>query len=187
MSRIGNKSITVPAGVSIDVKDGIVTVKGKKETLTTPLVDTTEISVEGNVAKVLSVPEKSSLRLKKGKVSARHGLMRSLLNNMVIGVSAGFVKELEFHGIGYKVDVRGKELVLNVGYSNPRIHSIPAGIKAEIVKGAKVPTLKLSSPDKELLGKVASEVRKHRTPDSYKGKGIRYKGEVVRLKAGKSK
>ena len=108
--------------------------------------------------------------------------MRALLNNMVIGVSTGFVKELEFHGIGYKVDVRGKELHLNVGYSNPRIHPIPDGIKAEVVKGAKVPTLKLSSPDKELLGKVASEVRKHRTPDSYKGKGIRYKGEVVRLK-----
>jgi large subunit ribosomal protein L6 len=187
MSRIGNKSIEIPAGVSIDVTDGIVTVKGKKETLSTPLVDTTEISVEDNVAKVLSVPEKSSLRLKAGKVKARHGLMRALLNNMVTGVSTGFVKELEFHGIGYKVDVRGKELVLNVGYSNPRIHVIPDGISAEVVKGAKVPTLKLSSSDKELLGKVASEVRKHRTPDSYKGKGIRYKGEVVRLKAGKSK
>ena len=118
------KPIAIPAGVTIEVKDGIVTVKGKKDTLTTPLVDTTEISVEGNVAKVLSVPEKSSLRLKKGKVSARHGLMR-IAEQYGDWCFNWFVKELEFHGIGYKVDVRGKELHLNVGYSNPRIHPIP--------------------------------------------------------------
>ncbi len=187
MSRIGNKAINLPSGVSIDVKDGVVHVKGKLGSLTTPLVETTEIEVNDGKAQVLSAPEKSSLRLKSGKVKARHGLMRALLNNMITGVSVGFTKELEFHGIGYKVAVMGKEMKLDVGYSNPRIHPIPEGIKAEVVKGAKVPTLKLFSIDKELVGKVASEVRKHRTPDSYKGKGIRYKGEVVRLKAGKSK
>jgi len=187
MSRIGNKAITLPAGVSIDVKDGVVNVKGKLGALSAALVETTSLSVEGGKVQVLSAPETSLLRLKPGKVKARHGLMRALLNNMVIGVSEGFTKELEFHGIGYKVDVRGTEMVLNVGYSNPRIHECPKGVTAEVVKGAKVPTLKLSSIDKELLGKVASEVRMHRSPDSYKGKGIRYKGEVVRLKAGKSK
>ena len=187
MSRIGNKAIKLPKGVTVDVKDGVVVVKGKLGELKTPLVGSTEISIDGDFASVLSVPEKSQLRLKSGKVKARHGLMRALLNNMVTGVSVGFVKELEFVGIGYKVDVRGKEMHLNVGYSNPRIHPLPDGVKAEVVKGAKVPTLKLFSIDKELVGKVASEVRKHRTPDSYKGKGIRYKGEVVRLKAGKSK
>lgn len=186
MSRIGNKAIALPKGVSIDVIDGVVHVKGKLGSLTTQLVVTTEISVEDGKAKVLSVPEKSTLRLKLGKVKARHGLMRALLNNMITGVSVGFVRELEFHGIGYKVAIRGKEMILNVGYSNPRIHPIPEGVKAEVLK-AKIPTLKLFSLDKELVGKVASEVRKHRTPDSYKGKGIRYKGEVVRLKEGKSK
>ena len=109
----------------------------------------------------LSVPEKSHVRIKAGKVKARHGLMRALLNNMVIGVSSGFVKQLEFHGIGYKVDVRGKDLVLNVGYSNPVIHPIPDGIKAEVVKGAKIPTLSLTGVLTELVGLVASEVRKH--------------------------
>ena len=187
MSRIGNKNITLPKGVTVDVSAGVVTVKGGKGSLSKPLVDTTEIVVEGDTLKVLSVPEKSQLRLKRGKVRARHGLMRALLNNMVIGVSSGFTKQLEFHGIGYKVDVRGKDLVLNVGYSNPVIHPIPDGVKAEVVKGAKIPTLSLTSIDKELVGLVASEVRKHRTPDAYKGKGIRYKGEIVRLKAGKSK
>ena len=186
MSRIGNKAIALPKGVSIDVKDGVVHVKGKLGSLSSPLVETTDLSVEADMVKVLSVSEKSTLRLKQGKVKARHGLMRALLNNMITGVSVGFVKELEFHGIGYKVAVRGKEMILNVGYSNPRVHPIPEGVKAEVVK-AKVPTLKLFSLDKALVGKVASEVRKHRTPDSYKGKGIRYKGEVVRLKEGKSK
>ena len=186
MSRIGNKAIALPKGVSIDVKDGVVHVKGGLGSLTTPLVETTEITIEDGMAKVLSVPEKSTLRLKLGKVKARHGLMRALLNNMITGVSVGFVKELEFHGIGYKVAVRGNEMVLNVGYSNPRVHPIPEGVKAEVLK-AKVPTLKLFSLNKELVGKVASEVRMHRAPDSYKGKGIRYKGEVVRLKEGKSK
>ena len=187
MSRIGNKDITIPKGVSVEVSAGIVTVKGGKGTLSRSVIETTEIVVENDKLKVLSVPGKSQMRLKAGKIKARHGLMRSLLNNMVIGVSAGFTKKLEFHGIGYKVDVRGKDLVLNVGYSNPVIHPIPNGIKAEVIKGAKVPTLSLTSIDKELVGLVASEVRKHRTPDSYKGKGIRYQGEIVHLKAGKSK
>jgi large subunit ribosomal protein L6 len=187
MSRIGNKNISIPKGVTVEVANGLVTVKGGKGTLSKPLVDTTEILVEGDQLKVVSVPEKSRLCLKFGKVKVRYGLMRSFLNNMVIGVSTGFTKKLEFHGIGYKVDVRGKELVLNVGYSNPVIHLIPDGIKAEVIKGAKVPTLSLTSIDKELVGLVASEVRKHRTPDAYKGKGIRYQGEIVRLKAGKSK
>jgi large subunit ribosomal protein L6 len=187
MSRIGNKEIALPKGVTVEVNNGIVTVSKGKVSLSREVVDTTEIQVEGEVVRVLSVPEKSSLRIKAGKVKARHGLMRALLNNMVVGVSEGFTKNLEFHGIGYKVAVQGNTMILNVGYSNPVEHTIPEGIKAEVVKGAKVPTLSLSGADKELVGKVASEVRKHRTPDSYKGKGIRYAGEVVRLKAGKSK
>ena len=187
MSRIGKKEIELPQGVSVEVNGGIVTVSKGKLSLSREVVDTTEIEVDGQVARVLSVPEKSTLRIKPGKVKARHGLMRALLNNMVIGVSTGFTKKLEFHGIGYKVAVQGNKMILNVGYSNPVEHLVPEGIKAEVVKGAKVPTLSLSGADKELVGKVASEVRKHRTPDSYKGKGIRYAGEVVRLKAGKSK
>ena len=186
MSRIGNKAIAIPAGVTIEVKDDR-DCQRKEETLTTPLVDTTEISVEGNVVKVLSVPEEFA-SFEEGKISARHGLMRALLNNMVIGVSPGFVKELEFHGIGYKVDVRGKELVLNVGYSNPRIINRRRYQRRRWLKeqgsNIETSTVQIKSCLVKLHQKFVSIVRQIHT----KEKAFATKVRVVRLKApGKSK
>ena len=181
MSRIGNKVIAIPNGVTVSVKDAMVSVNGPKNaSLTRPVVDMTNIVVEGNVVRVGRENNTKPAR-------ARHGLMRALLNNMIIGVSKGFVKTMELHGVGYKVDVRGKTLVLALGYSHPIEYPMPEGIKIEVVKGKKVPTFSITGIDKERVGQVAAEIRSFRVPDSYKGKGVRYEGEIVRTKAGKSK
>ena len=186
MSRIGKKEIALPKGVSITVAGENVVVKGPKGQETMSLVPTTNIEITDSSVKVISVGNEKGLRLREGKLKARHGLMRALLNNKVIGVSTGFSKVLELHGIGYKFNLKSKDLLeLHLGYSNPVEYSVPAGIEIEVLK-AKVPSFSVNGSDKELVGKVASEIRKYRKPDSYKGKGVRYAGEVVRLKSGKS-
>jgi large subunit ribosomal protein L6 len=186
MSRIGKKEVTLPKGVSVDLKDDMVIVKGAKGTLSRPLVATTSLEISDAGVKVISVGNEKGLRLRDGKLKARHGLMRALLSNMVTGVSTGFSKVMELHGIGYKFNLKGSNVLeLHLGYSNPIEYTIPAGIEIETIKG-KVPTFSVNGSDKELVGKVASEIRKYRKPDSYKGKGVRYAGEVVRLKSGKS-
>ena len=177
MSRIGNKLITVPAGVTIDVKPGNeVTVKGPKGTLTRTFSDLMQINVsENEVTVVRPNDEKHTKQL--------HGTTRALLHNMVVGVSEGFTKELELVGIGFRTAVKGNQLSLNVGYS----HSV----ELDLVDGLEVTcpsatTIKVSGIDKQLVGEFAANVRAVRKPEPYKGKGIRYKGEAVRRKEGKT-
>ena len=186
MSRIGKKAVTLPKGVTVDVQNGMVVVKCGKNEISRPLVATTNIEVEGDVARVVRVQDATAERLREGKLRARHGLQRALLQNMVTGVSKGFTKTLELHGIGYKIETRGKDVILNLGYSHPINFTPPEGVKVEVLKGKKVPTFTVSGIDKEAVGQVASVIRSYRVPDSYQGKGVRYEGEVIRLKSGKS-
>ena len=153
-----------------------ISVKGPKGQLSRSLVP--GVSVAENDG-VVTVERDSDHRTHK----AAHGLMRALINNMVIGVTQGFQKNLEIVGVGYKAEVKGQELVLNLGYSHPIHHAIPSSIKIAVDKGNK---LSVSGIDKEEVGQHAAVIRGYRSPDSYKGKGVRYAGEHIRLKAGKA-
>ena len=181
MSRIGKKIITLPKNVSVNVTDSQVIVQGGKHTLTTPLVDF--VSLDINDGSVQVIQTESSKRDNK-QARSNHGLMRALLNNMVIGVSEGFTKKLIVDGVGYKADVRGKKLVLNLGYSHPIEYAFPDGIDITVQTGKSLFVV-VSGIDKEKVGQTAAEIRAFRKPDHYKGKGVRYENEVVRLKAGK--
>ena len=176
MSRIGKLPIALPAGVTVDFKDGIVTVKGPKGTLTREIVGNIGIVTEGTNLLVVALDEKS-------ETNAKHGLYRALLNGMVVGVSAGFVKTLEVKGVGWKAAVQGNKLVLNVGFSHPVEVIAPEGIKFECPTLTEV---NVSGINKELVGQVAANIRKIRLPEPYHGYGIRYKGEVVEHKEGKT-
>jgi large subunit ribosomal protein L6 len=176
MSRIGNAPITLPSGTTVTVGDE-VTVKGPKGQLSRPIVDGISISQEGDVVTLARESEQRTHR-------ANHGLMRALLNNMVIGVSAGFSKKLEIVGVGYKVDLRGKNLVFQLGYSHLIDYPLPSGIDAVVEDRGSIVTV--SGIDKEVVGQAAAVIRGFRPPDSYKGKGVRYFGEYIRIKAGKS-
>ena len=177
MSRIGNKLITIPAGVTVDVAAGNeVTVKGPKGTLTRTFSPLMDIQVENNEVTVKRPnDEKHTKQL--------HGTTRALLHNMVVGVSDGFVKELELVGIGFRTAIKGNKLTMNVGYSHP--------VEIDVVDGLEVTcpsatTIKVAGIDKQQVGEFAANVRSVRKPEPYKGKGIRYKGEVVRRKEGKT-
>ena len=177
MSRIGNKTITVPAGVEVNVAAGNeVTVKGPKGTLTRQFSDLMEIKQEENEIKVIRPnDEKHTKQL--------HGTTRALLNNMVEGVSSGFTKSLELVGIGFRSAVSGNKLSLNIGYSHPVEFAIPEGINAECKSATEII---ISGIDKQLVGEFAANVRASRKPEPYKGKGVRYKDEHVRRKEGKT-
>lgn len=177
MSRIGNKAITIPAGVEVTIAAGNeVTVKGSKGTLTRQFNPALEIKVEENVLTVARPnDEKHTKQL--------HGTTRALLANMVEGVSEGFTKELELVGIGFRSAVSGNKLTLNVGYSHPIEFAIEDGIKVECSSATEI---KVSGIDKQRVGEFAANVRAVRKPEPYKGKGIRYKGEYVRRKEGKT-
>ena len=177
MSRIGNKTITVPAGVEVNVAAGNeVTVKGPKGTLTRQFSDLMEIKQEENEIKVIRPnDEKHTKQL--------HGTTRALLNNMVEGVSSGFTKSLELVGIGFRSAVSGNILSLNFGYSHPVEFTIPEGINAECKSATEII---ISGIDKQLVGEFAANVRASRKPEPYKGKGVRYKDEHVRRKEGKT-
>lgn len=176
MSRIGRLPITLPSGVSVKVDGNTVAVKGPKGELSTQLPEHTEASLDGSE---LVIQRSSELR----QARANHGLARALVNNMVVGVSAGFQKTLEVIGIGYRAEVKGKDLVLNLGYSHPVEFPIPTGISISVDKQNKIT---VEGIDKQQVGQVAAVIRGFRKPDHYKGKGVRYLGEHVRLKAGKS-
>ena len=176
MSRIGKQPVTLPKGVTFEVKDGHMSVKGPKGELTKHIVPGITFDQEGDVVTVMRGGEDRQTR-------AFHGLMRALLANMVEGVSAGFTRKLEIQGIGYKAEVKGKTLIMNLGYSHPIEYPFPDGITISVEKNVNVT---VSGADKEQVGQVAAELRGKRPPDSYKGKGVRYAGEYVRLKAGKS-
>ena len=178
MSRIGNKVIVLPAGVELTNNDNVVTVKGPKGELTREFSKDIEIRVEGTEV-TLHRPNDSK------EMKTIHGTTRALLNNMVIGVSEGFKKELEMRGVGYRAQLQGSKLVLAVGKSHPDEVEAPEGITIEVDKDNKT-IIHLSSHDKQLLGYFAAYVRSLKKPEPYKGKGIRYVGEHIRRKAGKT-
>ena len=172
MSRIGKMPIAVPAGVTVDFKDGIVTVKGPKGTLTREVVGNIGIEMEGTNLLVKALDDKVD-------TNAKHGLYRALINGMVVGVTAGFVKTLEVKGVGWKANVQGDKLILNVGFSHPVEFVAPAGIKFECPSLTEV---NVSGISKELVGQIAANIRAVRVPEPYHGYGIRYKGENVEHK-----
>jgi large subunit ribosomal protein L6 len=179
MSRIGNNPVVIPDGVTVDIKDGIVTVKGKLGELTQNF-DTVDIKVEdGNVLVTRSSDTKDQ--------KAKHGLYRSLMRNMIEGVSKGWTKELELVGVGYRASNQGQTLELALGFSHNIVMSLAPEVKVEAVnEKGKNPIIKLTSHDKQLVGQIAAKIRGFRKPEPYKGKGIKFVGEVLRRKAGKS-
>ncbi len=179
MSRIGNDPVKIPEGVNIDIQEESITVKGKLGELT-QLYDQVSFLIKDSM---ITVSRSSNSKENR----AKHGLYRSLLNNMVIGVSKGFVKELELVGVGYRANNQGQKLELSLGFSHNVVFEIPIEVKVETIaeKGSN-PIIKLTSFDKELLGNVVSKIRSIRKPEPYKGKGIKFVGEEIRRKAGKS-
>lgn len=179
MSRIGNNPVAIPEGVTVDVKDNVVTVKGKLGELTQNF-DAVEIKVEdGNVLVTRSSDSKDQ--------KAKHGLYRSLMHNMIEGVSKGWTKELELVGVGYRASNQGQKLELALGFSHSIVMSLAPEIKVETIsEKGKNPIIKLTSHDKQLVGQVAAKIRGYRKPEPYKGKGIKFVGEELRRKAGKS-
>jgi len=176
MSRLGNKTVAIPKDVKIEVKDGSVCVEGPKGKLARKLSG--GISVEIN-AGILLVKRASNTKIDK----SLHGLFRALIVNMIVGVTQGYLKELEIQGVGFKAAVAGDKLNMALGFSHPVNYVIPAGIKIETPKPTQIV---IKGIDKELIGEVASEIRAFYPPEPYKGKGIRYVGEHVKKKVGKA-
>ena len=176
MSRVGKKVIAIPAGVTVTIEGGAVTVKGAKGELSWTMPEGITAVVDGAVLTVSRADESRKLR-------ALHGTNRSLLANMVEGVSKGFTKELEIVGVGFKAAVKGKALDLALGKSHPILHPIPAGVTVTVTDNTKV---KVEGIDKQIVGQFAAEVRGYYPPEPYKGKGIHYVGEYIRRKEGKS-
>lgn len=177
MSRIGRMPIAIPAGVTVELaENNQVTVKGPKGTLSRVLPSEMEIKVEGSE---VTVTRPNDLK----KMKSLHGLTRTLIHNMVVGVTDGFTKELEVNGVGYRASKAGKKLTLNLGYSHPVEMEDPAGIES-VVEGTNKITVK--GIDKELVGQYAAEIRFKRPPEPYKGKGIKYADEVILRKVGKT-
>ena len=179
MSRIGNSPISIPEGVTVEVKDNMVSVKGKMGELTQK-IDGISVKLEDG-----SVSVERASEAKEHK--AKHGLYRALINNMVEGVSKGFTKELELVGVGYRASNQGQKLDLAIGFSHNIVMDIAPEVKIETVsEKGKNPIVKLTSHDKQLVGAVAAKIRSFRKPEPYKGKGIKFVGEQIRRKAGKS-
>ncbi len=181
MSRIGKKPINIPSGVTVDVSaHGVVTVKGPKGTLVQEVNPDIKVKVENNEIAVARPTDSK-------RHKSFHGLYRSLINNMVIGVSEGFKKDLELVGVGFKASSQGQVLELNLGYSHSIFFALPneVSLKTETAKG-KNPIISLESIDKELIGQIAAKIKALRKVEPYKGKGVRFVGEQVRRKAGKT-
>ena len=176
MSRIGRMPIAVPAGVTVEIaENNHVTVKGPKGTLVRALAPEMEIKLEDSV---ITVTRPNDLK----RMRSLHGLTRTLLNNMVVGVTTGFTKVLEVNGVGYKVSKAGKTLTLNLGYSHPVVMEDPEGIESTVADNK----ITITGIDKEKVGQYAAEIRDKRRPEPYKGKGIKYADEVIRRKVGKT-
>ncbi len=176
MSRIGKKTIALPKGVEVKVSGGKVVVKGPKGSLEQALHASMDVVVEGSAVNV--VPKLEGWEYRK-----YHGLTRSLVNNMITGVTSGFTKSLTLVGVGYRAQVQGRELQLTLGYSHPVNYLIPAGIE---VKVDKQTSLMVTGADKQAVGQTAADIRSFRQPEPYHGKGVRYADEVIVTKAGKS-
>ena len=179
MSRIGKNPISIPAGVTVEVSETVITVKGKLGQLTQDYADVTVKVEEGQV--IVERPSDSKDH------RAKHGLYRSLINNMIIGVSEGFTKELELVGVGYRASNQGQKLDLALGFSHNIVLEVAPEVKLETIsEKGKNPIVKLTSFDKQLIGQIAAKIRGFRKPEPYKGKGVKFVGEVLRRKAGKS-
>jgi large subunit ribosomal protein L6 len=179
MSRIGKNPVAILAGVTVEVAEGVITVKGKLGQLTQEFSDVTVTVEEGQVIVERSTDHKDH--------RAKHGLYRSLINNMINGVSTGFTNELELVGVGYRASNQGQKLDLALGFSHNIILDVAKEVTVETIsEKGKNPIVKLTSYDKQLLGQVTAKIRGFRRPEPYKGKGIKFVGEVLRRKAGKS-
>ncbi len=180
MSRIGKLPISIPAGVEVSMSNGVIRVKGPKGELTQEITGAVNVEVADGSVTVTRSSEHKDAR-------SKHGLYRALINNMIVGVSTGWKKNLEMIGVGYRAKTSGQQLEMTLGFSHPIIFELPTEItvSAKAEKGEN-PTIILESFDKQLIGQVAAKIRSLRAPEPYKGKGVRYVGEFVRKKAGKS-
>jgi large subunit ribosomal protein L6 len=176
MSRIGKKPIILPDDAKLDFKGDDIIVSGPKGSLSRKLLEGLELSFDGNIITVLRKNEEK-------KIKGYHGLMRTLISNMVEGVHSGFERKLEIAGIGYRAELQGNNLIFNLGYSHPITFPLPNGIEAQVEKQTQV-TIK--GINKELVGEVAAKIRALRKPDVYKNKGVKYANEILRKKAGKT-
>lgn len=176
MSRVGLRPISVPKGVTVTFDGSTATVKGPKGTISRGLPSVCRYEQEGETIKVTREIDNRQTR-------SMHGLARTLLNNMVVGVTDGFAKELEIVGVGYRAEIKGKDLVLNLGYSHPITFPVPEGITIEVPSPTQI---KVNGIIKEQVGQVAADIRGFRPPEPYKGKGIKYVGEYIQRKAGKA-
>ena len=176
MSRVGRKAIQIPSEVTVTFEGATATVKGPKGQITRTFTAACRFEQEGDQIKVLRESESMSAR-------AMHGLSRTLLHNMILGVTQGYSRDLEIAGVGYKAELKGKDLLLSVGFSEPVVYPIPEGVKIEVPAPTQV---KVSGISKEQVGQVAAEIRRVRPPEPYKGKGIKYAGEQIHRKAGKT-
>lgn len=180
MSRIGKSIIEVPAGVAVSVNDNLVTVKGPKGELTQEITDGIIMEQKDGIITMVRPSEAKHHK-------ALHGLYRSLINNMIIGTSTGFTKQLELVGVGYRASHSGQKLELSLGFSHGIVLELPKEITLDtLTEKGKNPIITLSSYDKQLLGMVAAKIRSFRKPEPYKGKGVKFVGEIIRRKAGKS-
>lgn len=175
MSRVGNKQIELKEGVTLSVEGSNVTAKGPNGELKVAINENIEIKVEDKIVKIVAKKEDKETR-------ELHGLIRSLVANMIQGVSEGFEKRLEFTGVGYRANMEGRDLVLNLGFSHPIKYTPRDGVEIKVEKS----TITVSGIDKQQVGQTAAEIRDFRKPEPYKGKGIRYEGEHIRRKAGKT-
>ena len=176
MSRIGKQPVVLPAGLSARLADGVVTLKGPKGELALKLPETVALAVDGSTLTVTRKGEDKQSR-------ADHGTIRALLQNMLVGLKDGYSRELEIQGVGFKASIAGSKLTMNVGYSHPVEYIVPDGIAVAVTDGTQI---KVSGIDKQLVGQVSARIRSFRPPEPYKGKGVRYKDERVRRKAGKT-
>lgn len=180
MSRIGHAHINIPAAATVEFKDNVVTVKGNNITMTRELKEGFDLKIEDGVLTVVRPNDSKDNK-------ALHGLYRSLINNMVTGVTEGFKKQLELVGVGYRASNNGQKLDLSLGFSHNIVIELPTEIKVEtLTEKGKSPIITLSSHDNQLLGMIVAKIRSYRKPEPYKGKGIKFVGEIIRRKAGKS-
>jgi large subunit ribosomal protein L6 len=181
MSRIGKNPISVPAGVTIDVSKGnLVTVKGPKGELTQQVAPELGVDLEDGTLTVTRPNDSKRNR-------SFHGLYRSLIANMIVGVTDGYELQLEVVGVGYRAETKGNLLIMTLGFSHPIYFMVPAEVKVEAISAkGKAPIVKLNSTDKQLIGQIAAKIRAFRSPEPYKGKGIKFVGEQIRRKAGKT-
>jgi large subunit ribosomal protein L6 len=176
MSRIGKLPIEIPKGVKISFTDSVLSVQGPNGSLTRQIMSVVSLDIRDIAIEVTRCDDSTAAR-------AAHGLTRTLINNMVVGVTKGFQRDLEINGVGYRAEVKGKELVLALGYSHPVNFPIPDGITVDVEKMTK---LSVKGFDKELVGQTAAKIRSFRSPEPYKGKGIKYADETILRKAGKT-